>query len=174
MGRVSVLPAKSGEKLNIAVRAAALLEEKPREEIRSLPLDKKPYWHVERARVDNSNKVPVELIVNGIAVAKKEIVADGKINDITFLTTTLEQSSWVAIRIFPTCHTNPVFVEVDKKPIRASKKSAKWCQDAVEICWQQKEPKIRPEEKAAAAAAYDVARKAYANIFTESFDDTKK
>ena len=47
-----------------------------------------------------------------------------------------EFSSWVALRIFPACHTNPVFVEVDGKPIRASKKSAQWCVDAVETCWK--------------------------------------
>ena len=31
----------------------------------------------------------------------------------------LERSSWVAVRILPSSHTNPVFVLVGGKPIRA-------------------------------------------------------
>ena len=116
--------------------------------------------------------MPVELIVNGLPVEKREIAADGSTQDLTF-NYQPKQSSWVALRIFPACHTNPVFVEVDGKPIRASKKSAQWCLDAVEKCWKQKEPRIRAEEKAAASAAYDVARQAYQKILSESFDDTK-
>src|SRR5688500_5429778 len=64
-GRASVLAAERGRPLSITVQAAALLDVQPREEIRSQPLDEKPYWHVERARVGNSRKVPVELVVNG-------------------------------------------------------------------------------------------------------------
>ena len=93
-----------------------------------------------------------------LPVAKREIVADGSVQPLEF-DYKLTQSSWVALRVFPSCHTNPIFVEVDGKPIRASKKSAQWCLDAVETCWKRKEPQIRPGEKAAAAAAYDVARK---------------
>ncbi|HND52013.1 MAG TPA: CehA/McbA family metallohydrolase, partial [Pirellulaceae bacterium] len=166
-GKASALATKAGEKLKITARTSALLDAKPREEIRSKPLDQKPYWHVERARIGNSNKVPVELIVNGESVERKEIVADGKVSDIQF-DYTPTQSCWVALRIFPTCHTNPVFVEVDGKPIRASKRSAQWCLDAVDVCWNQKKPRIRAEEQPAAAAAYDVARKAYARILAES------
>ena len=33
----------------------------------------------------------------------------------------LERSSWVAARILPSSHTNPVFVEVAGAPIRASR-----------------------------------------------------
>jgi hypothetical protein len=50
-GRPSFLAAKKGDKLNVTVNAAALLEETPREEIRQQPLKQKPYWHVERARI---------------------------------------------------------------------------------------------------------------------------
>ncbi len=46
-----MLAAPSGKPLKITVKAAALLDEKPRDDIRSKPLDQKPYWHVERARV---------------------------------------------------------------------------------------------------------------------------
>ncbi|MBL8830465.1 MAG: CehA/McbA family metallohydrolase [Planctomycetaceae bacterium] len=169
-GRKSVLAAKSGEPLKVNVRAAALLAEKPRDEIRSQPLDKKPYWHVERARVGNSRQVPVELIVNGHAVEQKMIDADGDLDSVSF-EYRLKFSSWVAVRIFPSAHTNPVFVEVDNKPIRASKSSAQWCLEAVDICWQQKQAKIRESERAAAVAAYDVARDAYRKVLAEANDD---
>ena len=169
-GRPSVLAATGGKPLEIRVRAAALLADKPNEKIRKTPLDQKPYWHVERARIGNTQTVPVELIVNGQAVEKQDLVADGKIADLKFRYTP-ERSSWVALRVFPSCHTNPVFVEVDGKPIRASKKSAQWCLDAVDVCWKQKVKQTRAAEQPAAAAAYDVARKAYAKILTESAGD---
>jgi hypothetical protein len=105
-------------------------------------------------------------------VERREIAADGSVHNLTF-THQPQRSSWVALRVFPSCHTNPVFVEVDGRPIRASKKSAQWCLDAVETCWKRKEPAIRPEEKSAAAAAYDVARRAYGQILQEAFDDTQ-
>lgn len=175
-GRISTLGIKSGEKLTIKVNSAALLTEDPNDpqskNIRSQRLDAKPYWHVERARVGNSRKVPVELVVNGHAVATQEIEADGSIQDITFdYKPTI--SSWVALRIFPACHTNPVFVEVDKKPIRASKRSAQWCIEAVDTCWNQKVKGTRASEKEAAKAAYDMATRAYTEILAESFDDSK-
>jgi hypothetical protein len=74
----------------------------------------------------------------------------------------------VAVRIFPSLHTNPIFVTVGDKPIRASKKSAQWCRDAVDVCWNRKQPQIRPIEQEAAAAAYDLARKYYEQILKEA------
>jgi len=172
--RASFLAAKSGQKLAIKVKAAAHLTDEPDtwygQKIKDIRLDAKPYWHLERARIDGTKKVPVELIVNGQAVERREIEADGKVNDLTF-DYVPKQSSWVAVRIFPSSHTNPVFVEVDGKPIRASKRSAQWCLDAVDVCWNQKVKQTRAEEKDAAAAAYDVARKAYAAVLAEAFDD---
>jgi hypothetical protein len=172
-GKTSVLAAKKGDKLKISAKATALLSEKPgkaESDIRNKPLDQKPYWHVERARVGDSRKVPVELVVNGVAVAKKEIEADGNLEDIAF-DYTPERSSWVALRIFPAAHTNPVFVEVDGQPIRASKRSAEWCRQAVDVCWQKKSRAIRASEKAEAEAAYQKAREAYDKIVTESWND---
>jgi hypothetical protein len=169
-GRPSALASSSGKPLEVRVRAAALLAESPREDIRKKSLDQKPYWHIERARIENSRKVPVELIVNGHSVEKKELVADGHIEDVTF-NYTPDRSSWVAVRIFPSCHTNPVFVELDSKPIRASKKSAQWCLDAVDVCWKQKVKQTRASEQPAAAEAYKVAREAYAKILSESQAD---
>jgi hypothetical protein len=175
--RASFLAAKSGDKLSIKVKAAAFLNEEPDtwygQKIKDLRLDVKPYWHLERARVGDSRKVPVELIVNGHPVEKKEIAADGKVNDLVF-DYTPERSSWIAIRVFPSSHTNPVFVELDGKPIRASKRSAQWCLNAVDTCWDQKVKQTRAEEKEAAAAAYDVARKAYAAVLAEAFDDRQQ
>jgi hypothetical protein len=166
-GRTSVLAIKAGEPLKIKVRASAMLDEKPREDIRKKDLDERPNWHVERARIGDSRKVPVELVVNGQSVETREIEADGTIHDLTF-DYKPTQSSWVALRIFATSHTNPVFVEIDGKPIRASKKSAQWCLDAVDVCWNAKLPGMRAEEKEAAAAAYEKARQAYRQILAES------
>jgi hypothetical protein len=168
--RASVLAAQSGKPLEVKVRAAALLAETPRDDIRRKPLKDKPYWHVERARINDTNKVPVELIVNGRAVETQELLANGKVQDLAFHYTP-ERSSWIALRVFPSCHTNPVFVELDGKPIRASRKSAQWCLDAVDVCWKQKVKLTRASEQAAAAAAYAVARQEYAKILVESQAD---
>jgi hypothetical protein len=165
-GRASALALERGKPLEIRVRAAALLEDKPREDIRRKSWDQKPYWHVERARIDDTNKVPVELIVNGKSVETQEIAGDGQVHDLVFKYTP-ERSSWVAVRVLPSSHTNPVFVEVDGKPIRASRKSAQWCLDSVDVCWQQKLKQTRAEDQAAAAEAYAVARRAYAKILAE-------
>jgi hypothetical protein len=175
-GRPSFLAAKKGGKLTIQVNAAAHLTAEPEkwngQPIKALRLDQKPYWHVERARIAGTSKVPVELIVNGHPVERREIAADGQVNELTF-NYTPERSSWIAVRIFPSSHTNPVFVEVDGQPIRASKRSARWCRDAVEVCWKQKERSTRESEKAAARAAYDVAGQTYARVFDEAYDDLK-
>ena len=85
--------------------------------------------------------------------------------------TKIERSSWVAMRILPSSHTNPVFVIVDGQPIRASRKSAEWCRAAVDRCWEMKSPAIRDSEQGQAANAYDSARAAYDAIAAESFDD---
>ncbi len=169
-GRASVLALDKQKPLKVRVRAAALLADEPREDIRSRPLDNQPYWHVERARIGNSNKVPVELIVNGNAVAQQELAADGKVHELEF-DFTPQESSWIALRVFPSCHTNPVFVEIDGKPIRASKRSAQWCLDAIDVCWKEKSQRIRESDLAEAAAAYETARKAYRRILAESQTD---
>jgi hypothetical protein len=59
-------------------------------------------------------------------------------------------------------------VEVDNKPIRASRRSAQWCLDAVDVCWKQKLRNTREPEHAAAAAAYEVARQAYRKALAEA------
>lgn len=168
--RISFLAVERGRKISIKTKAAALLAEQPRDDIRNRPLNQKPYWHVERARIGETRKVPVELVVNGHAVARKEIEADGSIHDVTF-DFTPERSSWIALRIFPSSHTNPIFVEVDGKPIRASKKSAQWCLEAVDVCWNSKKGRIRASEQKAAKAAYETAKDIYRKILAQSHAD---
>ena len=80
----------------------------------------------------------------------------------------IEQSSWLAMRILGSSHTNPIFVLVDGKPIRASRPSAQWCLAAVNQCWTQKAPKIAKAELPAAQAAYDHAREVYTRLISES------
>jgi hypothetical protein len=109
----------------------------------------------------------VELVVNGSAVASRNITADGQMRDVTF-DVPIERSSWIAARILRSSHTNPVFAIVDGKPIRASRRSAEWCLTAVNQCWTQKAPLIRPAERDAARAAYDHAREVYRRRIAES------
>ena len=75
------------------------------------------------------------------------------------------------MRVVPAAHTNPIFVELDGAPIRASKRSAQWCLDAVDRCWQSKSPQIREPERDAARAAYDHAKNMYRQILAEAHDD---
>jgi hypothetical protein len=156
--------------VQIKALVAANLEPKPTEAIRNRPLNAKPYWDLERARIGASRKVPVEVVVNGVAVAKQEIDADGKEQEVSF-SVPIKTSSWVALRIFPSSHTNPVFVVVGGKPIRASKRSVQWCLQGIERCWEQKKKAIREPELAAAAKAYEEAREIYRKLLAECAED---
>ena len=129
-------------------------------------MDQQPYWNIQRARIGTSRRVPVELVVNGKAVDTIEIEADGAWKDLNF-NYQVSRSSWIALRVYPSSHTNPVFVIVDGKPI-VSKKSAEWCVKAVDQCWKMKESKIRPAEKAEAEEAYKKAKLIYEKISKEA------
>ncbi len=153
--------------VHATVRAAALLNPVPDPGMKTRSYNQKPYWTIERARIGNSGEVPIELVVNGKAVAKKNIPADGKSRDVAF-DIPLDESSWVAMRILPSAHTNPIFVVVAGKPIRASRASAEWDLNAVHQCWTQKAAKISPAEQAAARAAYDHAEEVYKRLESES------
>jgi hypothetical protein len=155
------------ETVRVSAKVAARLDEKPNPELGQRSLDKQPYWNLERARIGGSREVPVEVIVNGYPVARKNIVADGSMHDVTF-EVPVERSSWIALRILPSSHTNPVFVIVNGKPIRASRRSAEWCLKAVDQCWSQKSPRISAKERPEAEAAYEHARQAYRRILEES------
>ena len=156
--------------VRVSARVAARLDTTPNPAIQKRPYAEKPYWDIERARINDSREVPVELIVNGKVAGKTTITADGKVNDISF-TTQIAQSSWVALRILPSSHSNPVFVTVDNKPVRASRKSAEWCLASVDRLWANKERFIRPSELNDAKEAYEHARQAYRRIINESASD---
>jgi hypothetical protein len=154
--------------LSISARIAAYLPAEQDEEgagIAHRPLDEPPYWHLERARIGRTRKVPVELIVNGTVAGRTEITADGKIQPLHF-TCTASRSCWVALRVLPSVHTNPVFVLVNGQPV-AVRKSAAWCRQAVDRCWQMKQNGIRPSERSAAEAAYNQARRVYDALIRE-------
>lgn len=113
----------------------------------------------------------IELIVNGRVVAHRDVPADGKPHAVRFQTR-IESSSWVAIRQFPQLHTNPVDVIVADKPIRASRASALWCIECVELLWKNRKRFIREPERAAARAAYDRAIEKYRAIAAEAPEGT--
>ncbi|GIX05388.1 MAG: hypothetical protein KatS3mg114_1257 [Planctomycetaceae bacterium] len=160
------------ERVQITAEVAAWLEPEPTaqtEAIRQRRWDEKPYWHIERCRLGNSRQVPLELVVNGQTVATQNIVADGRVQPVSFQQP-IARSSWIALRILPSVHTNPVFVLVQGQPIRARRQSAQWCLQAVEQCWQQKQGRIRPSERESARAAYDQARAYYQQVLLECVD----
>src|SRR5206468_10232869 len=163
----SELQLDRAQTVRVRMRAAAYLAALPNEEIRGRAPDQQPFWDIERARIGSSREVPVELVVNGQAVASKTIVADGRLQDVSF-DMAIEKSSWVAARILPSSHTNPVFALVGGRPIRASRRSAEWCLAAVTQCWTQKAPAIRSSEREEARAAYDHAREVYTRLIAES------
>ena len=159
---------KQQQMINITADVAAWLPEQQPSlftGIEKRPFTETPYWHIERARIGKSRKVRVELVVNGRAVDTTEITADGQINRVSFASR-ITRSVWVALRIYASAHTNPIFIIVNEKPV-AEAKSAQWCIQALDQCWEKKEPNIRPKEKPPARAAYDRARKVYENIVKE-------
>ncbi len=164
----SELRLQGSQTVRVQARVSAFLPEEQDEigaYIGSREHNQPPYWDLERARIGTSRRVPVELIVNGVAVAKQDIVADGAWNNLTF-EQALDKSSWVAVRILTSSHTNPIFVLVDGKPIR-SRESVEWCLKGVDQCWKMKEKRIRDEEKEAARAAYDHARRVYTQMLED-------
>jgi hypothetical protein len=153
--------------VKIALRAAANLEAQPNEAIRRARVDDKPYWDLERARIGTTREVPVEIVVNGLPVASQKLVADGTTRTLTF-EVKIDRSSWIAARILPSSHTNPIFAIVGGKPIRASRRSAEWCLAAVNQCWTQKAGRISAREIDDARKAYDHAREVYRQRIAES------
>ncbi len=151
----------------VTLDVAALLDEEADRSIAQRPLTHKPYWHIERARVGDSREVDVELLVNGLPVERKRVRADGKTRRMEF-SLKVDRSSWVAARIFGSSHTNPVWVIVEGAPVRASRRSAKWCLDSVDQCWKQKQRFIAAGEMEDALAAYAHAREAYRKRLEES------
>lgn len=109
----------------------------------------------------------VELIVNGVPVAFKDVPADDHPHDLEF-SVPIAKSSWIAIRHTPTLHTNPVAVLVGGKPIRASRASAQWCVGVIEQLWRVRERDIAEKERAEAKATFHKAIEVYKKIAEES------
>jgi hypothetical protein len=104
--------------------------------------------------------------VNGNPVAVRELTADGHIESFR-IPVKLEGSSWIAVRILPSVHTNPIFVHTAGQPVRGGRGSAEWCLQAVDVCWNSKRERIREDERPAAEAAYQHAREVYQAIVNE-------
>jgi hypothetical protein len=162
----SELALERGQQVNVTLKAAANLDARPNDIVRTAAYDVVPYWDLERARIGTGREVSVQIIVNGAVAATQPLVADGVVRDLSF-DVRIDRSSWIAARILPSSHTNPVFALVEGKPIRASRESVQWCLTAVNQCWTQKAPKIRASEIDAARQAYDHARRVYTDRFAE-------
>ena len=154
--------------VDVKARVAALLPSRPDPAIGKKPIKEMPYWHLERARIGDSRDVAVELVVNGKVVASRPISATGELREVRFPRVRIDRSSWVALRVLPSSHTNPVFVLVGGKPIRASAASVRWLLGAVDAVWKQKSPTYLRSEMAEARAAYDHARRTYRRILSET------
>ena len=177
--RVNEQEAGSGEselklaapgQVKVSVAAAALLEDLDLDPSGNLYVGDIIPWGIERARIGNSKEVKVEVVVNGYPMAEQTLLADGEEQSLQF-DLDITKSSWVAIRVFPSSHTNPIFVIVDDQPIRASMQSAEWCLKGVDQCWESKKQFYAEAEMAEAEAAYEHARAAYRRILQESSVD---
>ena len=150
----------------VTVDAAAYLESDA-QTASQIPYDKQPYWDIERARVAKTREVEVELVWNGKPISRQRLLADGALRKLDFQVPVTE-SGWMALRILPSCHTNPIFVQVAGEPMRPSKASAQWCLEAVNQCWSQKALQISGTEIAAAKEAYEHARQTYKALLSSA------
>ena len=151
--------------VDVSVRAVAYLDEtqdKIGRVIASLAPNQSPYWHIERSRLGSSRQVKVELVANGMPVQEKVITADGNWNEVTF-EHEISKSSWLAIRIHGSSHTNPIYIHVNGEPI-VEKRSAQWCRDAVDQCWKMKKSGMKHVDRVEARKAYNHARKTYDDL----------
>ncbi len=108
----------------------------------------------------------VEVVVNGRAVAAKEVAADDREHAVSF-EVPIERSSWIALRHFPQLHTNPVNVVVAGKPIRASRRSALWSIACIEQLWRLRGQGIAAQEREEAKKTFDWAIEQYRKIAAE-------
>ena len=118
------------------------------------------------ALVEDEIEVVAELIVNGYPVASQNLRADGSLQHVTF-EHAITSSSWVAVRVFPHAHTNPIYVVVDDQPVRGTVDSARWCLAGVEQCWKSKQNTYADAEQADAVAAYEHARRVFGELVKE-------
>jgi hypothetical protein len=151
--------------VHVSAKVAALLDEKSSG--KRWRINEQPYWNIERARIGDSREVPVELIVNGYPVAKTNVVADGTLRDVRF-DLPIQRSSWVAIRILASSHTNPIWVTVGGKPFSPSRRSLEWCLAGVDKCWAEKKRTIKAAEMSQAEEAYNHARDTYRTLLAKA------
>jgi hypothetical protein len=154
--------------VKLTAKVAALLQ--PERELQPPAWDQKPYWHLERARIGSTREVPLEVIVNGYPVARTNVTADGVLRDVS-LDVKVERSSWVALRILASSHTNPIWVLVDGKPLAPSRRSVEWCMQGVDRCWSQKQRFIKSRERKEAEQAYEHARAAYRSLLARATEN---
>ncbi len=156
--------------VSVSAKVAAYLPERPGADaaaIRSADWNSKPYWHIERARVGDSRYVLVELIVNGRPMASKKVEANGQIQAIAF-DAKIDRSSWIALRILPSSHSNPLYVTVGGMPIRASEGSARWCVDSIRAAWRRLGSRIAAQDQPAATDAFQHAVSSFQTILAEA------
>jgi hypothetical protein len=156
-------------RVHVTLNAASLLDETAHTEIAARNADQKPFWDVERARVGGSRQVTIEFIINGRPVESRTLTADGTIRPVE-ADLALPRSGWIAARILPSAHTNPIWVQVGGQPMQAARQSARWCLKAVDQCWLQKRDQIKADERVAAEAAYERARGVYRRLLDEGIE----
>jgi hypothetical protein len=180
-GSVKELHFDHATEVTITARVAALCSESPQNpapreqsefrrsgatDIPDLWRGERFYWDIELARLPGRREVMVEVVMNGERAEMIPIRADGRPQDLK-VQTRVEQSCWIALRIFPSSHTNPIYVIVDDKPIRASKSSAEWCLHCIEESWKLRMERIKPSELVAAQSACDLARNVFDKLRLE-------
>ncbi len=114
-----------------------------------------------------ADSAEIELIVNGYPVAQRRVDTDRSKTRIEF-DHHITKSCWVAMRVFPNAHTNPIYITVDDQPILGSVDSIRWCQAGVEQCWKSKQNMYAIDEQADASSAYEHARRVYAGLLQRS------
>jgi hypothetical protein len=145
----------------------AVLESGTRESELHLAGPEEVVFEVVAAAMNEDHRpTKVELIVNGYPVAEQEIRSDGEEQTVRF-EHPIDASSWVAMRTYPSAHTNPVFVIVDEKPIRANRDSVRWCLMSLEQCWKSKARTYRQDERETAERDYAVAREVFEKILAD-------
>lgn len=117
-----VLRLAGPDTIRLTENVAARLPDRPEPDLSATPIDQQPSWHLERARIGEPRNVAVEVVKNGEPVARRELLANGHVEEVVF-EVPFEHSGWVALRTLHSSHTNPIFVEVAGRPSRASAKS---------------------------------------------------
>ncbi|MBI2192672.1 MAG: CehA/McbA family metallohydrolase [Planctomycetes bacterium] len=127
----------------------------------------------------------LQIVVNGEVAAEKVITQPGSWQSLE-ADLPIDRSAWIAARLlyhrggqafseewgsgrfsFCSAHTGPLYVRVGGKPIRAARRDPRWLIGWIDAAWKNGQEKIRPEERDAAKAAFDEARRRYQQILEE-------